>query len=525
MSQQGRDWLDGKIEVTEFGGIKLNDKQIAFVNDKHRFSLISGGMSSGKTLAWMVKFILITQWFPGTRILIGRKTKMNAQETFMKDFSDICPKGLYEYKLGDGKLIFSNGTEAIFFGLDASVSGEDTKKAEQNIKSHNFGFIFIDQLEEIEKSVFDALNSRARKRMCRHPREFQTLVFEDKKEISASAYDNLPELHKKSMGNIIFDKCSVCGNYTFNQFNMTTNPANFWGYHFFKESPHSMSHLIETSMLDNKKFLSEQFIQSELTKSERYIKKFVYGEWSDSSLVDAGVFSEEDIAFCESNVKKPIREFDGIKIFEDPSNVFTYQIGVDTSEGNVDPSAIKVFNVDTGEEVASYTGFVPVNAQVEKTLKLAYLYSQKSEPLIVVESSPSASGAAFLENIKNKYENIYQREVYNYHEQKITKKLGFSTNSATKQLIIDNFNLLLNKKCVKIRDENTVKEMRHFVWSDEASKKGAGAQAGYHDDEVMATMLAIWRINPSEAPKREEQSIREIQRIQRVRVKKTNLYA
>lgn len=525
MVQQGKDWLDGKVKIDGFGGIVLNEKQIEFVNDKHRFSLTSGGMASGKTMGYIIKFILISQWFPGTRILIGRKTKTNAQETFMKDFSEICPPKLYEYKLGDGKIIFSNGTEAVFFGLDAQVGGDDTKKAEQNIKSHNFGFIFIDQLEEIEKSIFEALNSRTRRRMCRHDRSFMTLVFDTGNEMKAEQYDELSQKQKESIGNIVYDKCSVCGLYTFNQFNMTTNPANFWAYHFFKENPNKLSHLVETSMLDNRANLSEQFIQSELAKPERYVKKYVYGEWSDASLVDACVFYDEYIDFTEKNIKEPIREFDGIKIFEDPSNVYNYQIGIDTSEGNVDPCSIKVFNSDIGYEVASYSGFVSVNAQVDRALKLAYLYSLKSNPLIVVESAPSASGAAFLENIKNKYENIYQRETYNYHEQKITKKLGFSTNHATKQLLVENFNQLLQKKCAIIRDVETLKEMRHFVWSDEASQKGAGAQKGYHDDRVMATMLALWRVNPSEAPQREQSNKVDLMRIQKVRSKKTNLYA
>jgi hypothetical protein len=435
--------------------------------------------NSGKTLGFIVKFILITQWFPGTRIMIGRKTKGNASETFMKDFADVCPGGIYEHRVGDGKLVFSNGTEAVFFGLDSLASGgEDLKKAIQTIKSHNFGFVFIDQLEEIEESVFEALNSRVRGRQCKHgTNELMGEVIVKRDE------NKLP----------LYEICQTCGLYTFNQFNMTTNPANFWGYDFFKVHPRPMTHLIETSMLDNRGNLSEQFIQSELAKPERYVKKYVYGEWSPDSLVEGGVFAEDYIKQQAFYIKKPIREFDGIKIYAEPK-VHDYQIGVDSSEGAVDPCSIKVVDKDTGEEVASYNEFVPVNVQIQKIMQLAMMYSLKRKPLLVIETN--ASGTAVIESVKKQYDNIYEREIFNYREQKYLKKLGFQTNFSSKALLIENFNALLAKKYVIIRDRITHEEMKVFVYSDEAQKKGAGAQSGYHDDNVIALMLAYFNVKP-----------------------------
>lgn len=501
MVKMGKDWLDGKILVEEFQGIRLNEKQIEFLNDKNRFSLVSGGMASGKTLAFIIKFILISQWFPGTRIMIGRKTKGNASETFMKDFVDVCPPGIYEHKIGEGKIIFKNGTEAIFFGLDSLASGgEDLKKAIQTIKSHNFGFVFIDQLEEIDESVFEALNSRVRRRQCKHGTDEskgEVIVVRDK--------NRLP----------LYEKCATCGLYTFNQFNMTTNPANFWGYDYFKVHPRPMTHLVETSMLDNRGNLSEQFIQSELAKPERYVKKFVYGDWSPDSLVEGGVFSEDYIKHQAFYIKNPIREFDGIKIFSEPEYNHEYQIGVDSSEGSTDPCSIQVINKDTGEQVACFNQFVPVNVQIEKTMQLAMMYSLKRKPMLVIETN--ASGTAVIEGIKKQYDNIYEREVFNYREQKNLKKLGFQTNFASKALLIENFNTLLSKKYVIIRDRNTHEEMKVFVYSDEAQKKGAGAQRGYHDDNVMALMLAYFNVRPKT---KEENTLSRLLEEKRVQNKK-----
>lgn len=89
--QLGKDWLDNKVVFKEFNGIKFNDKQIEFINDKSRSLLVSGGMSSGKTLAFIIKFILLSQMFPDSHFLIGRKTQGNAEDTFMKDFAELCP--------------------------------------------------------------------------------------------------------------------------------------------------------------------------------------------------------------------------------------------------------------------------------------------------------------------------------------------------------------------------------------------------------------------------------------------------
>jgi hypothetical protein len=473
--EMGKAWLRGEIEVTEFNGIRLNPKQVAFVNAKERFTLESGGMASGKSLAFIVKFILLTQWFPGTRILIGRKTKGNAAETFLKDFVDLCPPGIYEHKVGEGKLIFMNGTEAVFFGLDALQSGgEDLKKAIQDIKSHNFGFVFIDQLEEIEERVFDALNSRVRARMCKH---------------GTSEANGEVRVFRNDKGEAVYDVCQTCGLYTFNQFNMTTNPANFWAFDYFKAHPRAMTRLIETSMLDNKDNLPEQFIQSELAKPDRYVRKFVYGEWSVDVLSENTVFDESALRNQAFSIRKPLKEEDGIKFYAELIKTHEYQIGVDCSEGAVDPCSIQVWDKTNGEQAAVYNAFVPVRTQIEKILNLTREFQTKTKPLVVVESN--SVGTAVIEGLKPFYDHIYEREVFNYREQRSTKKLGFQTNWSTKTLLIENTKTLFMKKYPKIHDFQTLEEMKTFVYTDQANEKGAGASRGYHDDNIMAMMLAL----------------------------------
>lgn len=472
--QMGRDWLDGKLVFDAFGEIKFNPKQKEFINNKSRSLLISGGMSSGKTLAFIVKFILLSQMFPNSHFLIGRKTQGNAEDTFMKDFMELCPPAIYRHEKGNHKIVFSNGSEAEFWGLDALQSGASTdiKKAEQKLKSHNFSFILTDQLEEIELKVFEALQSRMRRRMCKHSAE-EMIIHRTK--------DGLP----------IYEVCTTCGKYTFNQYMATTNPANFWGYDYFKVNPRPNTKLIETSTLDNKAHLTEQFIQNELLKPEAYKLKYFYGQWDDKSMVEGGVFYEEWIKNQRALVKSPIRVVGGIRIFEEPQRE-EYQIGIDPSLGASDPCNITCVSKKSGKVVATYTGFVPTNVIVEKAVQMALMYSLVDKPLIVPEAT--GVGQALVEALRPVYENIYVREIYAGIVEKRSHKLGFYTTHATKTQLIENMKELFAKGFPKIYDEDTVNELNKFIYSNEAEQKGAGAQKGYHDDRVMGLMLAFWNV-------------------------------
>lgn len=466
-------WLMGQ-DFTGFNEIAFNTKQAQFVNLKDRHSLFAGGMASGKTLGWMSKFALFTQIFPGSTHLIGRKTKENAIETFMKDFRDIFPSDLYEFKVGDGKLLFSNGTIAEFWGLDAMVNtANDTRKAEQKLKSHNFNFAWVDQLEEIEERVYTALDARVRGRMCKHHKQFSKKYRID--------------------GITIFEECTYCGEVSFNQINSTTNPATYWGYEFFKGNPNPMAGLVETSMLDNQDYLPEATIQSYLSKPKKWVERYVYGKWEPWSDEGALVFNHDSLQQQRVYQKTPIREFGGIKIFAEPDNAL-YQIGLDPSEGSQDPCGIVVVNKMNGQVVASYTGFVPAETQAEKAIFLAEMYSKISNPLIIPESN--GVGAAVLEHLKKRYDKIYVRETFNTRENKETQKLGWNTSHSSKSLLISQFSQLLERQFPRLHDSHIVDEFLKFEYTNEAQKKGAGATNGNHDDMVMATLLAYWDIVP-----------------------------
>ena len=171
-------------------------------------------------------------------------------------------------------------------------------------------------------------------------------------------------------------------------------------------------------------------------------------------------------------------------------------MGIDPSEGVIDPSSISVVSSE-GKKVAKWNGKIPIVALAEKT---KFLNAKYNQPLIIPEVN--AAGAALLEKIKDL--RVYEREVIGYYSKlNSTKemKLGWKTSYQSKQALISNFIDLLRKNFPKIYDHKTIEELKTFVWTDSARQQGAGAQRGFHDDDVISTLLAFWGLNPQSQQK------------------------
>ena len=441
----GQRWLRGEVEISTFGNFVLTENQKKVVNDKTPELLVSGGYRSGKTVGMIIKMYLMAMFFPNNQILLGRKTLSDIELTLIPAIENIFPAGTYELKRGYKLIQFPNGSQIHYMGLDTNVGGDDTKKATQKIRGLDLGAVFIDQLEEIDQVIWDQLAGR----MSR----------------------NVPLRQKVA----------------------TTNPARFWAYDYFKANPRVNTKLIETGMADNKANLPEGFIEEQMSKGEMYVKRFVYGIWDTDTMIDGRVFSTDVDKAQALWTKPPIREVAGIKIFHEPTT-HEYQIGVDPSTGADDPCAIICVDKITGEVAATFSGFVPTNVITNKTIIMADMFSKGKKPLVIPEAT--GVGQAFIEDLKKQYDNIYEREVFSKRENKTMDKLGFYTSYATKIQLIDNMQKLFQANWPKLRDADVVREIPAFQWSDEAKRQGAGAPPPYHDDRVMAMMLAYWKLKP-----------------------------
>jgi hypothetical protein len=452
--QAGKDWLNGAdITGWNYGDkkIEFSQKQLDFLNcrDK-RYQLMSGGYGSGKTLVLLCKLLLLSWFFPKNEILLGRKTLMDLEKSTLPQLFDLIPKGWAEYKVKQGIIEFPfNGSRIIFFGLDQMQSGTqaDIKKAQQQIKSLNLGAFFIDQLEEVEYDVFESLSARLRK-------------------------TEVP----------VRMNCA------------TTNPANFWAYHFFKLNKEKRDDifLTEISMLENKAHLPEDYLKDQLSREQSYIDRYVLGKWDASILLKNVVFAKEHIQRLEKLVRPPITEEEGFQIWKQPNQLFDkVYIGVDSSEGSVDPSSISVVS-SAGELVASWNGKIPVPVLVEK---LNFIYSKYFVgnlcPLIILETN--SAGMAVLEATKDL--NHYRRKVWDIQNKFESEKLGWKTSWASKQVLISHFiELLRQGDFVRIYDKDTIEEFKTFIWSDSARQSGAGAERSFSDDRVISAMLGFLEV-------------------------------
>lgn len=456
-TKYAKEYETGKVEYIDEGVLKRTSIQSMFISDfSNDFCLNSGGFGSGKSIALYIKMILMCKCFPGNRVLMGRKTLSDIDRAVLPELFDLMPPSWYEHRVKDGLINFTNGSQIILFGLDAMQSGgvADIKKAQQKLKSLNLGHYFIDQLEEVEYEVFEVLNSRLRR-------------------------NEVP----------------------FRQGNMDCNPANFWAYHQFKkgqkwngegwtDNPGNKSKLYESSMLQNPN-LPWDYIRKQLDMGEDYVRRFVRGEWTTDVLLKGTVFSKENIALLALMVKEPISREEGCEIYEHAKPGMEYRMGVDPSEGIVDPSSISVVSFD-GKKVAKFNGKVPIQGLADK---VKYLYYKYNKPLIVPESN--SSGTALIREIRDL--RIYRRKQLEYKTDIETEKLGFRTSWDSKQQLIDHFQKLLRSHSIKIYDKDTIEEMRSFMWSNEATQQGAGAARGFHDDDIISTLLAYWEYSPQKA--------------------------
>lgn len=421
---------------------KYKSVQSDYISDfKSDFCLNSGGFGSGKSLALYIKLILAVKCFPGNRVLLGRKTLSDIDRAVLPELFELMPPTWYEHRVKDGLININNGSQIILFGLDAMQSGgvADIKKAQQKLKSLNLGAYFIDQLEEVEYPVIEVLNSRLRR-------------------------NEVP----------------------FRQGNSDCNPANFWAYDQFVANPREGHSLYMSSMLYNP-HLPWDYIRKQLNMDEDYRRRFVFGEWTTDVLLKGTIFAREHIKFLEGMVREPLRIEEGCEIYEEPKDL-EYRMGVDPSEGVVDPSSISVVSSD-GRKVAKFNGKVPINGLADK---VKFLYYKYRKPLIVPESN--SAGAALIREIRDL--KVYRRKQLDYKTDVETEKLGFRTSWDSKQQLINHFQTLLRAHIPKIYDRKTVEEMKTFLWNDDATQLGAGAARGFHDDDIMSTLLAYWEFHP-----------------------------
>jgi PBSX family phage terminase large subunit len=210
--------------------------QSDFHKSDAKYRLLSGGFATGKTTSLILETIKEIFKYNNNYILLGRKDLFELRSTTLKELLDTIPEQLIVSHDKQLRMIrFVNGTELYYMNLD------DARKASDKIKSLNLGTAVIDQLEELEETVFLSIVGRLRR--------------------------------ENSSRNFI----------------ATCNPEGHnWLWDRWKNNPVEGFALFEATTLENI-YLPEDYVKELLNYPERWVKRYVYGSWEDW---EGSVFSE-----------------------------------------------------------------------------------------------------------------------------------------------------------------------------------------------------------------------------------------
>jgi hypothetical protein len=172
----------------------------------------------------------------------------------------------------------------------------------------------------------------------------------------------------------------------------------------------------------------------------------------------------------------------GIRIWALPEYNKKYIIGGDPSDGlGSDNSCLDVWDEVTTEQVAQFYGKVRPDELADITKELAEFYNNA---FVGIENNMLTT-ILLLSKI---YDNYFFTTTIDERTAKRTKKIGWSTNIKTRDVMIDEFIIFFDEGHLIINSPITIKEMKTFVKKENGKREHAD---GKHDDSVIAAMIAI----------------------------------
>lgn len=138
---------------------QLNPSQQALLGSRAKETLLGGGFGAGKTVGGCVKGILVSIQYPNTTGLVAMYSYPRLQDTVVNSWLEWAPpelagKGYVKTDGPGGTYYFANGSKVLFRHFD--------EMSEDEIKSMNLGWAFIDQAEQVPEKSYLILLSRLR---------------------------------------------------------------------------------------------------------------------------------------------------------------------------------------------------------------------------------------------------------------------------------------------------------------------------------------------------------------------------
>jgi hypothetical protein len=206
-------------------------------------------------------------------------------------------------------------------------------------------------------------------------------------------------------------------------------------------------------------------------------------------------YKEHEKDWWEYAFKKA--DYGPLKVFEEPSEGANYVIGADPSYGisDSDNSAAIVLRCPSLVEVATWNHPIPPDYFAEVLYALGRIYNNG---LVGVEVT--GPGIGTINHLWHTlyYEHLYYREMAGDRiSRTIEDRLGWSTNIATKPIMVTVGKRMVGERLVLFNNDDTI---RHFRSYKQLRADKFGAPAGYNDDLVMAALIAIQMAQQTHIP-------------------------
>ncbi len=194
-------------------------------------------------------------------------------------------------------------------------------------------------------------------------------------------------------------------------------------------------------------------------------------------------------------------------IFEKPIPGRRYIVAVDPATGasqaaGLDPDNHGIFCLRAGYydaggkwvRPATVARVVPCKWEIDlaayATWKLARFYGGVSGAKTIVEANMDRG---FIEHLKARGADLYQREIYNRREMKLTNALGFQTNEKTRETLITTLASAIREwdtpgQGIDIWCPHAVAECENFILKENGRSE---ASQGQHDDDVVSIALGL----------------------------------
>jgi len=183
-----------------------------------------------------------------------------------------------------------------------------------------------------------------------------------------------------------------------------------------------------------------------------------------------------------------------------------YVVFADTAWGGVDYCAAQ-FLSKTGLDVPVVYHNKGLATEMTPLLhtELERIYDETGGIKPVIAYETNNGGTAELERLATLNRNgkyvIYQQKLNVGTTDTIERsvKLGFTTSSATRPIMLQMLKEAIDNKVLRIYDKPTVNEMFAFIISQTSSSWKAQAEQGAHDDLIMS-LAGAWQLYQTENP-------------------------